>query len=100
MRTGGHLPTLYVFEIFKVICNKQDGNRQIPVPAPDIAHRTFLSGWHKPRVLQDTALQGATISPAEVTFYPVFVDILVQEVMAPNAEGPAYHSRSRKINPH
>lgn len=100
MGTGGPLPALYIFEIFKVVCNKQNRNRQIPVPAAGITHCTFLWGWHKPRVSPDTAFQEAAISPAEVTFYTGSVDILVQEATAPDAEGPAYHSHSRKINPH
>lgn len=69
-----------------------------------ITQFSFLQSWDKPHVLLNTALQEVTISPSEmtscVTFYMVFVEILQQEVVAQNADGPVYHSRFRIINLH
>lgn len=73
------------------------------MPVVDIARRTqysFLPGWDKPRALLNTALQEVIVIPSEVTFCVIFVDILVLEAMEQNAEGPVYHSHSRKINLH
>lgn len=56
-----------------------------PPRAHGLSHR--LGQAPLPRVL-NTAPQGATNGPAEMTFSVIFVDILVLKAMEQNAEGP------------
>lgn len=73
------------------------------MPVADITHLTqhsFLPSWDKPPGLLNTALQEVIVLPSEMTFYVIFVDILILEATVQNAEGPVYHSHSRKINLH